>query len=174
MQIREVTKTDIMNRTDEEKRNLLGRLGEDIVANYYSQREKVVVRSVNQFDPNKDLLIEKYKIEVKTMVPLISEDAFTFRNSQLQKCKEVDLVYFVSVPAIARSHYSFGKVYRIRSEKMKYQFYWKDFGPRGKAKMVKVPIQQEGMEYVFTCTEEECKLLIEYSTSAYNRMTIDG
>lgn len=176
MEKRKPTQTDLRNRTDDERRDKLGKAGEDIVSNYYSAKGKIVKRSINQYDGVKDLDIDNYKLEVKTMVPFISEDAFSFRNSQLNKCKNVDLVYFVSVPAYGKTHYSFGKVYRIRSEKMRYEFYWKSFYGRdgGKqVKMVKVPISQDGMQEVFTMTDEECAILQEYSTSNFNRYTDD-
>lgn len=173
MYLREITKTDL-RRTDDEKRNCLGRLGEQIVGNYYSQRNHSVVYPLDLFDSAKDVLVDKFKLEVKTMVPLISQDAFTFRVSQLQKCKNSDAVYFVSVPAIGKHHFSFGKVYAIKSDLMRYSFYHKNFGERGSPRMVKVPILQEGMKEIFTCSEEECVRLIEYSTSSYNKVNLDG
>tara|TARA_R110000868_G_scaffold124490_12_gene329186 strand:+ start:8979 stop:9497 length:519 start_codon:yes stop_codon:yes gene_type:complete len=169
--MRSPTKTDLMQRSDDEKRAHQGRVGENIVANYYAEQKKTVITSYDTHDNEKDLLIEGWKVEVKTEVPYFSKDAFTFRVSQLQKCKNADLVYFVSVPAYGKHHFSFGKVYRIRSEKMKYSFYYKDFGPRGKPKMVMVPIRQEGMEYVFDLTEGHIAKLQEYSTSNFNKYT---
>jgi hypothetical protein len=168
--MRKPTKTDLKNRSDDEKRGYQGKVGENIVANYYIERGKKVILSFDQHDEEKDLTIEGFAVEVKTMVPYFSEDAFSFRISQLEKCKNVDIVYFVSVPAEGRTHFSFGKVYRIRSEKMKYSFYYKTYGERGKAKMVLVPIKQEGMEEVFDLTEEQILKLQEYSTSSLNKV----
>lgn len=172
MSIREPTKTDLKKRTDDEKRGYQGRTGETIIANYYIEQGKKVLFSVDQHDDNKDLTIEGYTVEVKTMVPFFSEDAFSFRVSQLDKCKNVDIVYFISVPADGKTHFSFGKVYRIKSDKMKYSFYRKSFGERGSAKMVKVPIKQEGMQEVFELTEEQKLKLQEYSTSSLNKVTL--
>lgn len=168
--MRSITKTDLKNRTDDEKRGYQGKTGETIIANYYIEREKKVLFSFDQHDNEKDLIIEGFTIEVKTMVPFFSQDAFSFRASQLQKCKNVDLVYFISVPADGKTHFSFGKVYRIKSDKMKYSFYYKHFGERGKAKMVLVPINQEGMQEVFEITEEQKLKLQEYSTSILNKI----
>lgn len=170
--MRSPTKTDLKNRSDEEKRGYQGKTGETIIANYYIERGKKVLFSFDQHDETKDLTIEGYSIEVKTMVPYFSEDAFSFRVSQLEKCKNVDIVYFVSVPADGRTHFSFGKVYRIKSDKMKYSFYYKTFKDRGKAKMVLVPIRQEGMEEVFELTEEQKLKLQEYSTSSLNKVSV--
>ena len=170
--MRDPTKTDQMQRTDDEKRGYQGKTGETIIANYYIERGKKVMFSFDQHDKNKDLTIEGLAVEVKTMVPYFSEDAFSFRVSQLDKCKNVDIVYFVSVPADGKKHFSFGKVYRIKSEKMKYSFYYKHFGERGKAKMVMVPIKQEGMQEVFDMTEEQIAKLQEYSTSGFNKLEI--
>lgn len=170
--LRNPTKTDLKNRTDDEKRGYQGKTGETIIANYYIERGKKVLFSFDQHDHEKDLTIEGLTIEVKTMVPYFSEDAFSFRISQLPKCKSVDLVYFISVPADGKTHFSFGKVYRIKSEKMKYSFYYKHFGDRGKAKMVLVPIKQEGMQEVFDMTQEEILKLQEYSTSGFNKVSM--
>lgn len=170
--MRSPTKTDLKNRSDEEKRGYQGKTGETIIANYYIERGKKVLFSFDQHDETKDLTIEGYSIEVKTMVPYFSEDAFSFRVSQLEKCKNVDIVYFISVPADGRTHFSLGKVYRIKSDKMKYSFYYKTFGDRGKAKMVLVPIRQEGMEEVFELTEEQKLKLQEYSTSSLNKVSV--
>lgn len=168
--MRDPTKTDLMQRTDDEKRGYQGKTGETIIANYYIERGKKVLFSFDQHDEKKDLTIEGFSIEVKTMVPYFSEDAFSFRVSQLDKCKNVDIVYFVSVPADGKTHFSFGKVYRIKSDKMKYSFYYKHFGERGKAKMVMVPIKQEAMQEVFDMTEEQIAKLQEYSTSSLNKL----
>lgn len=168
--MRDLTKTDQMQRTDDEKRGYQGKTGETIIANYYIERGKKVMFSFDQHDNEKDLTIEGLSVEVKTMVPYFSEDAFSFRVSQLDKCKNVDIVYFVSVPADGKKHFSFGKVYRIKSEKMKYSFYYKHFGDRGKAKMVMVPIKQEAMQEVFDMTEEQIAKLQEYSTSSLNKL----
>jgi hypothetical protein len=172
MSMRKPTKSDLRRMTDEERRWHQGKVGENIVGNYYSELGKIVIYSFNQHDNVKDLLIEGLKVEVKTEVPFFTKDAFSFRVSQLEKCKNCDLVYFVSVPAYGRTHFSFGKVYRIKSEKMKYSFYYKDFGPRGKPKMVLVPIRQEGMQEVFDLTEEHIAKLQEYSTSSFNKVTM--
>lgn len=168
--MRDPTKTDLMQRTDDEKRGYQGKTGETIIANYYIERGKKVMFSFDQHDNEKDLTIEGLSVEVKTMVPYFSEDAFSFRVSQLDKCKNVDIVYFVSVPADGKKHFSFGKVYRIKSDKMKYSFYYKHFGERGKAKMVMVPIKQEAMQEVFDMTEEQIAKLQEYSTSSLNKL----
>jgi hypothetical protein len=167
--MRSPTKTDLMQRTDDEKRSHQGRVGENIVQNYCTENGSKVITSYDTYDGEKDLMIDGLKIEVKTEVPYFSKDAFTFRNSQLQKCKNCDIVYFVSVPAHGKTHFSFGKVYRIKSEQMKYSFYYKDFGPRGKPKMVMVPIRQEGMEHVFDLTEAHIAKLQEFSTSGFNK-----
>jgi hypothetical protein len=72
MLTRNPTKTDLKQRTDDEKRGYQGKTGETIIANYYIERGKKVLFSFDQHDHEKDLTIEGLTIEVKTMVPYFS------------------------------------------------------------------------------------------------------
>lgn len=142
----------------------MGRAGETIVLNWFSSNGVKFKASVDQYDSQKDILVEEKKIEVKTQVPFVFKNAFSFRDNQLRKCLNADFVYFVSVPNDEKPHHSAGKVYRIESKKMVHQFYTTKDG----RKMVLVPINQEDMQELFTMTDEEARILQRYSVSGWN------
>lgn len=142
----------------------LGRAGETIVLNWFNKNGISIEVSVDQYDNQKDMIADKKKIEVKTQVPFVIKNAFTFKENQLKKCLNADYVYFVSVPNETRKHFSDGKVYRIESMKLKYDRYTTKDG----RKMIIVPITQEDMQEVFSMTEAEAKILQRYSVSGWN------
>lgn len=143
----------------------LGRAGETIVMNHFSRSGSIVESSVNQFDAQKDMVIDgNKKIEVKTQVPFVKKDAFTFKQNQLKKCLEADELYFVSVPNRKMEHYSAGKVYRADPKKMRYDSYKTQDG----REMIVIPIQQEALVEAFEMTEQERELLQSYSVSKWN------
>ena len=142
----------------------MGRAGETIVQNWLNKNGFVVEASVDQYDSEKDMLVEGKKIEVKTQVPFIMKDAFSILQKQLNKCLKADFVYFVSVPNSTKKHYSDGKVYRIESNKIKYQFHKTKDGRQ----MILIPIKQPDMKEVFQMTTKECEILQRYSVSKWN------
>ena len=150
---------------DDTSQSKLGRAGETLVINYFSKLGKKIEASVDQFDSEKDLLIDGEKYEVKTQVPFIVKDAFTFKPSQLKKCKNVKKVIFVSVPNLIKKHFSEGKVYQIDSDKLEYYKYSTKDGRL----MILIPILQEYMEELFTLLPQESKLLQSYSISNWNK-----
>lgn len=80
------------------KKVLLGILGEKIVAKHFRDSGHQVDESLDIFDSEKDMLIDGNKIEVKTNVPLIYYDSFSFSKSQYNKIINSHRVYWVSVP----------------------------------------------------------------------------
>lgn len=142
---------------------ILGKTGEKIVSNFYSRNGKIVEQSINNFDSTKDMLVDGAKIEVKTQVPFVIKNAFTFRENQLRKCLNADGVVFVSVPNTTKPHYSDGKVYLIDSSKLKYSHYTTKDG----RKMILIPIDQPDMIELYQMTEEECIELQKYTTSSW-------
>ncbi len=142
----------------------MGRAGETIVHNWLNKNGFVVEASVDQYDSEKDMLVEGKKIEVKTQVPFVIKDAFSILQKQLNKCLKADMVYFVSVPNTKHMHYSDGKVYRIESNKIKYQFHKTKDGRQ----MILIPIRQSDMIEVFQMSPKECQILQRYSVSKWN------
>lgn len=142
---------------------MLGRAGETVVMNWFASRGIPCQASVDQYDSQKDMIAEGKKIEVKTQVPFIMKDSFSFRENQLRKCVNADYVFFVSVPT-EKSHHSDGKVYRIESKKMKYTKYKTKDG----RDMYLVPIKQADMQFLFDMAYSEVKTLQKYSVSTWN------
>lgn len=143
---------------------MMGRAGETIVLNWFSSNGIVVKASVDQYDSQKDMIVEGKKIEVKTQVPFVIKDAFTFKDNQLRKCLQADYVYFVSVPNKTKPHHSDGKVYRIESSKMVYGTYRTKDGRT----MITVPIKQAFMEFLFNMDFADACTLQKYSVSEWN------
>lgn len=143
---------------------MLGRAGETIITNYCTAAGQKVLVSEDQYDNQKDMIIDGLKVEVKTQVPYIYKNAFSFKPNQLRKCKNADRVIFISVPSKEKPHHSDGKVFLIKSADMKYYPYKTKDG----REMIAVPIDQEGMDELFTLTDKQCKLLQSYSVSGWN------
>lgn len=142
---------------------ILGKTGEKIISNFFSKIGKVVEHSINNFDSTKDMTVDGQKIEVKTQVPFVMKNAFTFKKNQLKKCLGVDKVIFVSVPNSIVSHYSAGKVYEIESSKLKYNFYITKDG----RDMILIDINQPDMKELFQMSIDECKELQKYTVSSW-------
>lgn len=143
---------------------MLGRAGESIVINLLSRHGHRVNLSVNQFDSQKDLTIDdSATAEVKTQVPYIKERSFTFRTNQFKKCKNVDFLYFVSVPNDKYPTSYDGKVYQIEPSKMTYRQTKTSDG----REMYLIPIDQPDMIKVYDLTEDEIKSLKRHSVSEY-------
>lgn len=138
----------------------LGRAGESIITNYFNSKGMKVELSVNQFDSEKDMIVEGKMIEVKTQVPFVTKDSFSIRSNQLKKCISADEVYFISVPTV-KNHFSEGKVYAIRGSEIKY----KKHRTKDGRDMILIPIKQDDMKELFEITEEEKRLLVMYSSS---------
>lgn len=142
---------------------MLGRAGETIIINYCTKHGQVVEASVDQYDSEKDMVIDGLKCEVKTQVPWVIKNAFTFKPNQLKKCLNADRVIFISVPNSTKPHWSDGKVFLIKSSEMQYK---KDKTKDGRA-MILIPIDQPGMDELFTISTEESKILQKYSASSW-------
>jgi hypothetical protein len=143
---------------------MMGRAGETIIVNYCTAAGQKVTVSEDQYDSQKDMIIDGLKVEVKTQVPYIYKNAFSFKPNQLRKCKNADRVIFISVPSKEKPHHSDGKVYLIKSTEMKHYPYKTKDG----RDMIAVPIDQEDMDELFTLTEKQCILLQSYSVSGWN------
>ena len=138
----------------------LGKAGESIISNYFSSRGMKVEISVNQFDSQKDMIVEGKVVEVKTQVPFVTKDSFTFKPNQLKKCVNADEVYFISVPTV-KQHFSEGKVYVIKGSEIQY----KKHKTKDGREMILIPINQDAMKEVFEVSEQDKKLLVQYSSS---------
>lgn len=150
---------------NDEKKTKLGRAGESIVLNWYSDQGSKVKASIDQYDSHKDALVDGNSVEIKTQVPFVYKDCFTIKPNQLRKCLNVHRLVFVSVPNTKEKHHSDGKVYCIFPEDgLKYFKYT----TRDGRDMILIPIKQEGMREIFEMTPEEQTILQRYSVSGWN------
>ena len=149
---------------DDSSQSRLGRAGETLVSNFFVRKGMIVESSIDQYDSTKDMLVDGKKVEVKTQVPFVYRNAFTVKENQLTKCRNSDVVVFVSVPTKNKEHFSYGKVYSIRGCNMEYNRYTTKDGRN----MILIPIKQDAMKTLFKMTDQEQRVLQSYSVSDWN------
>lgn len=152
-----------MAMTDMEKRNEMGLVGEKIVTNMLSSLGLKVEHSVNKYDREKDMLVDGYKVEVKTVTPYVKKNCFSFRPNQLKKCTSVDVLYFVSVPHPKYPHKSDGWIYRADTK----AFNTITYTTRGGVDMVGIPIDQAAIIPVKKMSDDEINELKKYTVTQY-------
>lgn len=150
-----------MDRT--QMMDILGRMGEKYVSNYLAKQGVVVEQALNHFDNKKDLTGNGKTIEVKTQVPFIKEKAITIKPNQLRKCRGVDILYFVCVPAPSKPFKWEGwlfkadpKTFKTRTRKTK-----------DGRNMVLIDIEQDALEPVEKLTDSHIEQLKKYTVSKY-------
>lgn len=149
----------------EEKMNELGLAGEKVVTNMLNRLHPglVIEHSIDKYDNEKDMLVDGKKVEVKTESPYVLKNCFSFRPSQLRKCRSVDVLYIVSVPHVKFKHFSDGIVYRLIPS----EFKTFEYVTRRGVKMVGIPIKQDAVIPVYTMNQEEIEHLMKYSNTEY-------
>lgn len=153
--------TDI-NRSEAIK--IIGATGEKIISNMLSSLGLVVENSINNFDSEKDLLVDGKKVEVKTCQPYVLKNCFSFKANQLRKCTNVDVLYFVSIPPKYQPDYKWGGwIFRLEPSKFKHYTYKTRYG----VEMVGIPIEQDAVIPVRELTDAEIKEFAKYTHSAY-------
>lgn len=150
--------------TKEELMNELGLAGEKIVINMLSDEGRKIKTSVDKYDSEKDLLVDgQYKVEVKTQVPFVMQNAFTFKPNQLRKCRSVDVLYFVSVPPSHNQDKWAGWIFRAEPK----NFLTRTYRTRDGREMVLIDREQPALTPVKKMTDEEMKELQKYTVSGY-------
>lgn len=151
--------------TREEKMCELGLIGEKIITNMLNRLNPglIIEHSIDKFDNQKDMLVDGKKVEVKTESPYVFKNCFSFRSNQLRKCRNVDVLFIVSVPHIKFKHFSDGCVYRLVPSEFKTVEYTTKFG----VKMIGIPILQEAVMPVYKMSDEEISELMKYSNTEY-------
>jgi hypothetical protein len=150
--------------TKEELMNELGLAGEKIVINMLSGEGCRIQSSINKYDSEKDLLVDgQYKVEVKTQVPFIMKNAFTFKPNQLRKCRAVDVLYFVSVPAPRHADKWAGWIFRAEPK----NFVTTSYTTKDGREMILINRDQPALIPVRKMTDEEAKELQKYTVSGY-------
>jgi hypothetical protein len=150
--------------TKEELMNELGLAGEKIVINMLSEEGCKIKTSVDKYDSEKDLLVDgQYKVEVKTQVPFVMQNAFTFKPNQLRKCRSVDVLYFVSVPPPRHTDKWAGWIFRAEPQ----NFVTRNYKTKDGRDMVLIDREQPALIPVKKMTDEEMKELQKYTVSGY-------
>jgi hypothetical protein len=149
--------------TREYKMNEMGLMGEKYLIGYLSSEGRKVAPSINKYDSEKDLICDGKKVEVKTQVPFIRERALTIKSNQLRKCRNVDELYFITVPAPMHSYKWSGWLFRVNpSEFLTRPHYTKD----GR-QMILIDIEQEAVEPIHKIRDDIIAELRKYTVSDY-------
>lgn len=145
---------------------ILGKTGEKIIANMFNSEGRKVQYAIDNFDSQKDFIVDGKMVEVKTEQPYVLKNAITIRKTQLRKCKAVDELYFISVPPLFKKDYKWGGwIFKVDSKTFNYSNYTTKSGNN----MIEIPIEQEAISKVRKLTNEELFELMKYVTSAYTR-----
>jgi hypothetical protein len=122
-----------------------------------------VEQSINKYDSEKDMLVDGYKVEVKTETPYVMKNCFSFRPNQLKKCSTVDVLYIVSVPHPKYTCKADGWIYRVDPKTFK-TFNYKT---RNGIEMVGIKFDQEAVVPVQKMSDDEIKELKKYTVTQY-------
>ena len=144
--------------------NELGLAGEKIVINMLSGEGCRIESSINKYDSEKDLMVDgQYKVEVKTQVPFIMKNSFTFKPNQLRKCRSVDVLYFVSVPAPRHTDKWAGWIFRVEPK----NFVTTTYRTKDGREMILINREQPALIPVKKMSDEEARELQKYTVSEY-------
>ena len=150
--------------TKEELMNELGLMGEKIVINMLNEQGRKVKTSIDKYDAEKDLTIDgNVKAEVKTQVPFLVQNAFTFKPNQLRKCRGVDELYFVSVPAGRHSDKWEGWIFKADPKTFKTRNYRTKDG----RDMILIDREQEALTPIMKMSNDDMLELKKYTVSRY-------
>jgi len=158
----------MQHMTTEQKIEALGLIGEKYVANYLAENNRVVKHSLDKFDSRKDLLVDGTKtVEVKTGVPFISERAFAIHRAQLDKCRYVDELYFVTIPAFKFKSDLTGWLYSVEPKTFKCKTKKVPRGDGTFREMLLIPIEQDAVTRIHKIDDYAINEMMKYNTSKY-------
>jgi len=158
----------MQHMTTEQKIEALGLIGEKYVANYLAENNRVVKHSLDKFDSRKDLLVDgKITVEVKTGVPFISERAFSVHRAQLDKCRYVDELYFVTIPAFKFKSDLSGWLYSVEPKTFKCKTKKVPRGDGTFREMLLIPIEQDAVTRIHKIDDYAISEMMKYNTSKY-------
>jgi hypothetical protein len=149
--------------TKDELMNELGLMGEKIVINLLNEEGRKVKTSIDKYDSEKDLLADGKKVEVKTQVPFIMKNAFSFKPNQLRKCRSVDELYFVSVPAERHTDKWEGWIFKADPK----EFVTTEYRTKDGRNMLLISREQKALTPIKRMSDEEMKELQKYTVSGY-------
>ena len=140
-----------------DNKQILGTIGEKIVANYMSRIGRIVEVATDPFDSTKDMKVNGKSLEVKTQVPYIIKKGFTIKPNQLQKCLNADHFVIVQAPC---THLDEAAILSIRKG-FKYELTKMKNGDE----RYLIPWDQEAVVKKMDIVGEEKELLRKYSTN---------
>ena len=140
-----------------DNKQILGTIGEKIVANYMSRIGRIVEVAIDPFDSTKDMKVNGKSLEVKTQVPYIIKKGFTIKPNQLQKCLNADHFVIVQAPC---THLDEAAILSIRKG-FKYELTKMKNGDE----RYLIPWDQEAVVKKMDIVGEEKELLRKYSTN---------
>lgn len=76
----------------------LGSVGEGIVRRFFESQGCTVEMSEDQYDQDKDMIVDGKLVEVKTLLPVYKYNSFCLPIGQSRKCESVDRLIFLEVP----------------------------------------------------------------------------
>lgn len=153
---------------------VVGKEGETVVAEYFRGIDREVLTH-DWYDTEKDLTIDGKRIEVKSQVPYVNENAFTLKkvdsrgkpSNDWPKCTQADYTVFVSIPNKRRPHKSENKIFIIKGSDLLLNYREKRTSD-GRV-MYLIPIYQKNMHYLCDLPEESSQLMQEKSQSTWAR-----
>jgi hypothetical protein len=146
-----------------ENMEILGRMGEKYVANVLTQEGVLIEQSLNHFDSKKDLIGDGKTIEVKTQVPFIIENAFSIKANQIYKCRNVDVLYFIAIPAHNHKFKHEGWLFRIDPK----TFSTKIRKTKDGREMTLIPIDQPAVTPIHKIDNTILSEMMKYTVSGY-------
>lgn len=150
------------------KQDRLGALGEAYVSEFLTTSGHQIRMSDNKYDSQKDMSIlienEWKTIEVKTQVPFIVENAFTYKPNQVKKCSSVDHLFVVTLPPPSNMSYRYcGYIFHVDPKTM----HTRSRMTKDGRTMVLIPIEQPAVEIVAQLSNLQVKNLQKYTVSRY-------
>ena len=148
-----------------DRMSTLGSIGEKIISNYLISLGKKVEVALNPYDNEKDLKCDGKSVEVKTQVPFIMKKAFSFKkySNNLKKCRSVDDLYFIAVPAPKHKFDHEGWLFHIDPK----TFRTEEYKTKGGLEMILIPIDQEAVTPIHKIDSEITDEMMKYTSSDY-------
>jgi len=146
-----------------ENMEILGRMGEKYVANVLTQEGVMIEHALSHFDSKKDLTGDGKTIEVKTQVPFIIENAFSVKPNQIYKCRNVDVLYFITVPAPKHKFKNEGWLFRVDPK----TFVTKIRKTKDGRQMTLIPIDQSAVTPIHKIDNTILSEMMKYTVSGY-------
>ena len=148
---------------DKDKIKNLGDIGEDIVANYFTNEGCKVIKAYNPYDNKKDMTVDDKTVEVKTQQPHVKMGALTFRSNQLPKCSAAGRLIFVTAEADFDVNYKWNNcLFEVLPG-----FQTKPYTTKTGVKMIAIPIEQPYVEFIKKLHPDEAFILNKYKQSNY-------